>query len=513
MIDINPSVVIEDSKGNRYFFYYRDSSIYYREVPITGNTKDTILISQANADFAAAIDSDDSIYITCNSRYKGILLFTYINQGWKFESVVNLNNSASIYIMDMLVQNRSVHVFAAKRLPVANLFNVYHLQKNLNEQVTYVEYTWKKNSISEIYSQNIDYSFSIIPSKSGMIHYASVWYDGSSYFINYHCYDESIKYWLHRSLSISFKNQVALKLINHGKRIKLFSYSNDNEAGNIRHFSARSSAGTEIEFKETDNASIDTNGVVPFFFYDDRAIQLAWMKDNVFHQFTYDDSGGKWNKTLDLPINNDTGIHLFKFIRNSGSITITKGYYIIDSYYNIYRPIEHISSSLKVEKPQERPQTPAVAALETNGYLKQILEEIKELAESVQDLNKRMNQLEVGSFTRMQPAERNEPVQTSSSSDPAPEYQKSLKRSNFKERFMKNEKAPSYDKLISKQDNITTFVGKPSKSIGGENTLQEKDTKVIGPEKQAFASLESRYVSKTSRKSSSLLNKLGEFFK
>lgn len=513
MIDINPSVVIEDSKGNRYFFYYKDSSIYYREIPVTGNTRDTILISQANADFAAAIDTDDSIYITCNSRYKGILLFIYTNQGWKFESVVNLNNSTNIYIMDMLVQNGAVHIFAAKRLPVANLFNVYHLQKNLNEQVKYLEYAWKKNSISEIYSQNIENSFSMIPSRSGMIHYASVWYDGASYFINYHCYDDSVKYWLHRSLSTSFKNQVALKLINHGKRIKLFCYSNDSEAGNIRHFSARASAGSEIEFKEADSASIDTNGIVPFFFYDDKSIQLAWMKDNIFHQYTYDDSGGKWNKTLDLPINNDTGIHLFKYIRNSGSITITKGYFLIDSYYNIYRPIEHISSSLQVEKPLERPQTPAVAALEMNGYLKQILEEIKGLTDSVQDLNRRMNQLEVGGFTRLQPVERKEDVQSSSSSAPAPEYRKTLKRSNFKERFMKNEQAPSYDKLVSKQDNITTFVGKPSKSISSENTLQEKDTKAAGPEKQAFASSESRYVSKSSRKSSSLLNKLGEFFK
>ncbi len=511
MIDINPSIVIEDSKGNKYFFFYRDSSIYYREVPNMGsNTKDTILISQANADFAAAIDADDSIYITCNSRYKGILLFTYKNQGWKFESVVNQNNSVNIYIMDMLVQNGSVHVFAAKRLPVANLFNVYHLQKNLNEQVTYVEYSWKKNSISEIYSQNIDNSFSMISSKSGMLHYASVWYDGTNYFINYHCYDDSVKYWLHKSLSISFKNQVALKLINNGKRIKLFCYSNSSETGNIRHFSARASGGSDIDFKETDNSSIDTNGIIPLFFYDDKSIQLAWMKDSIFHQYTYDDSGGKWNKTLDLPVSYNTGIHLFKFIRNSGSITITRGYFLIDRYYNIYRPIEHISVSTQDETPVEEPQA---AAPEMNEYLKQILEEIKGLTDSVQNLNKRMGELEVGGLVRMQPSESNEAVQSSRSEVPDNEYRKVLKKSNFKEKFMRYEKAPSYDTLISKQDNITTFIGKPAKAVSGENTKEEKDTNATTLEKQAFAPPESRYISRSSHKSGSILHKIGEFFK
>lgn len=114
MADIKPSIVLEDSRGCKFFFYYRDSSIYYREVSNNGDTKDTILISQANADYAAVIDSDDTIYLICNSRYKGVLLFTYTNNGWKFESVVTLHNSSNIYIMDMLVASGSIHVFFFK---------------------------------------------------------------------------------------------------------------------------------------------------------------------------------------------------------------------------------------------------------------------------------------------------------------------------------------------------------------------------------------------------------------
>ena len=124
MTDINPSVMLEDSKGNRYFFYYKDSSVCYREVPVQGGVKDTILISQANGDYAAAIDADDTIYLTCNNRYKGILLFIYTSSGWKFEPVANLHNSSNIYIMDIIVQNGSIHIFFQK-LPVANMYNVF----------------------------------------------------------------------------------------------------------------------------------------------------------------------------------------------------------------------------------------------------------------------------------------------------------------------------------------------------------------------------------------------------
>lgn len=512
MADIKPSIVLEDSKGNRFFFYYKDSSIYYREVLITGDTKDTILISQANTDFAAAIDTDDAVYLTCNSRYKGVLLFIYTNLGWKFEPVVNLNNSPNIYIMDMLVQNGSIHIFFSKRLPIANLYNVYHLQKNIHEQISYIEYSWKKNSISEIYSQNIENSFSVIPSKGGIIHYASVWYDGTHYYINYYCYDDSIKYWIHNSLNISYKNQVSIKLINQNKKINLLCFSNDNEASNIHHFLSKSDRSSEIDFREINNSYVDTDSVVPLFFYDDKAIQLAWLKDHVFHQYTFDDSSGKWRKTIDLPVTTETNIHVLKLIRNSGSLSITKGYFLMDKNYNISRPIEHLSRNISEVKPKEKLQ--AAAAPEMNDYLKQILDEIKGLSDNVQHLNGRLENLESNTIIKRNSTGKDgdmppiRPEKNNSDSG-----SKTLKKSNFKEKFMKNDKLPNYDNLLIKQENVTTFIGKPVTNKNSVNTPQETEVNVDISGKQAFVAPGIRQQNGTSNKNNGFLRKIGEFFK
>lgn len=512
MADIKPSIALEDSKGNKYLFYYKDTSIYYREIQGTGDTKDTILISQANTDFAVAIDTDDTIYLTCNSRYKGVLLFTYTNLGWKFEPVINLNNSTNIYIMDMLVQNGYIHIFFSKRLPIANLYNVYHLQKNIKEQVSYIEYSWKKNSISEIYSRNIENSFSILQSKGGIIHYASVWYDGTQYFINFYCYDDSIKYWIHKNLNVSYKSSVAIKLINHNKKINLLCFSSDNEANNIHHFLSKSSGNSEIDFKEVNNAHVDTGGAVPLFFSDDKAIQLAWMKDNVFHQFTYDDSSGKWRKTIDMPVTSETNIHSLKLIRNSGSISINKGYFIMDKNYNISRPIEHITRDFPENKPKEKLQTAAVP--EMNDYLKQILDEIRGLSYNVKHLNDRIDSLESNTYFKKapmaKPAESTYSVSEKVHSDSG---NKALKKSNFKEKFMKSEKLPNYDNMLIKQENITTFVGKPAADKDSTNTTQAAEENKDTSEKRAFVAPGLNQRNETTKNDNGFLKRIGEFFK
>ena len=68
--------------------------------------------------------------------------------------------------MDIIVQNGSIHIFFSKKLPVANMYNVYHIHKNANDKTPYIEYSWKKNSLSEIYSQSIENSYSLLPVKT-----------------------------------------------------------------------------------------------------------------------------------------------------------------------------------------------------------------------------------------------------------------------------------------------------------------------------------------------------------
>ena len=525
MIDIRPSIVLEDSKSNRYFFYYKDSSIYYREVSDIGDTKDTILISQANNDYTAAIDADDTIYLTCNSRYKGVLLFIYTNNGWKFEPVVTLHNSSNIYIMDMLVLNGSIHIFFSKKLPVANMYNVYHIHKTINEQAPFIEYAWRKNSLSEIYSQNIESSYSLLPSKGGIIHYASVWYDGTHYYINYYCYDDSTKSWLQKSLNISYKNQAFIKLIHHNKKINLLCFSNESEASNIYHFLSKSSSAGETDFKDLNNSRVDTNGIIPLFYSDDKALQLAWVKDNVFHQYTFDDSSGKWRKAIDLPVTAETNMQIIKIIRSSSSLSITNGYFILDKNLNISRPIEHTSRSTTEDKPKEKVQT--AATNETSDYLKQILGEIKDLSENVKCLNSRIDSMESKTFVQNAAEEKQMellPAKSRTAANGDSEGSR-LKKSNFKEKFLKSGKTPNYDSLLMKQESITTFVGKPGANNESGDILQENKTsgETIGNEKQAYvhpgiapkkASVRNNTLgAETTEKSNSLIKKIGEFFK
>ncbi len=525
MIDIKPSLILEDSKGNRYFFYYKDSSIYYREVSGSGEAKDTILISQANSDFAASIDTDDTIFLTCNSRYKGVLLFIYTNFGWKFEPVINQHNSSNIYIMDMIAMNGSIHIFFSKKLPIANMYNVYHIQKNMKEQVPYLEYSWKKNSLSEIYSQNIESSFSVLTSRGGTIHYASVWYDGTNYYVNYYCYDSSTKAWMHKSLNASFKSQVFIKLVYHNKKINLLCFYNELQASRILHFISKSSGSADIDFKELSNTIIDAGGIIPLFYTDDKSIQMTWVKDHTFHQYTFDDSSIKWKKTIDLPVTPESNIQAVKIIRNSSANPVTKGYFLLDRNYNISKPIEH--SAKKSNGDQHKEKQGSAGSLETNDYLKRILNEIKGLTENVQHLNSRIEDLESNSYVQKEydrsPAALPASKQRTAGSDDI--RTPVLHKSNFKEKFMKSVKVPKYDNLLIKQDNITTFVGKPGASKAPDEIPKENKPKAMAEDsnKKADNSPESAPENESRTNPSepaedndnnnSIMKKIGEFLK
>lgn len=523
MSEPNPSIMVEDSKANRYFFYSKDSSIFYDEVSNSGDNKNTILITQINDGFAVSIDKDDTIYLTCNSRYKGILLFSYSGDGWKFESVINAHNSTNMHIMDMIVQNGSIHIFVSKKLSV-DIHNVYHIQKNIRENAPYSDYAWNKNSLSEIYSQNIENSYSLLPLKNGSIHYAGVWCDGTRYYINYYCYDESVKSWIHKNLSISYKNQISIKLIPHNKKINLLCFSVENGTGSIHHFWGKGGGGSEIDFKEFGNTRMDTNGTVPLFYADDKGIQAAWVRDYVFHQYTLDDSSGKWKKTLDLPLTAERRIYVLKIIKNSGLPSITKGYFLLNEKFNILKPAEFFSGSIAADKPKKAYENANESDIKFS--LNQILSEIKALSENMRSMDKRINGLERN--TSGNNAYDREHIVTYTEK---PEIDKitedsniKLKKSNFKEKFMNSRTAPNFESMLKKNQNITAFTGKENKnSVSGEIPQEIKDdNRTDANKKQAFATpgktvrqdTESTNANEneTSDKNT-LLKKIGEYFK
>lgn len=518
MLDIRPSTIVEDSRGNRCFFYYKDYSIYYREVTNTGEIKDTILISQVGSDFAAAIDAEDTLYLVCNSRYKGILLFIYTNYGWKFEYVITVHNSSNIYLMDMLAFNGSIHIFFSKKLPLPNIYNIYHISRDLNDPSPYAEYAWRKNILSEIYSQNIEQSYSIIQVKGGLIYFAGIWHDGTNHYINYCCYDDGTKSWIHKSLPASYKNGVNIRLIYHNKKVNLFCFSEVGDGNNLHHFTNKPYGSGEIEFKHLYSTKIEAQGTTPSFYADEKAIRMEWIKDRVYFQYIFDEASGKWKKSIELPQTADADMLYLRVIKNTGSaLHSSKGFYLLDMGYNFAKPLEHSVKSGKAEKSAEKPanDVPSEAA----DYLKEILNEIKSLSDSIKYLNKRLDSLE---GNRELPALPALPAPLSNKTPENPV----LKKSNFKEKFMKSTSSPDYKNLFLKQEGISAFAGKPAEDRGkpGEIAKESKPAADASKnEKQAFVKppikSDKSDVGKNDienpedYKYNNIFKKIGEFFK
>ena len=137
---------------------------------------------------------------------------------------------------------------------------------------------------------------------------------------------------------------------------------------------------------------MDTNGTVPLFYADDKGIQAAWVRDYVFHQYTLDDSSGKWKKTLDLPLTAERRIYVLKIIKNSGLPSITKGYFLLNEKFNILKPAEFFSGSIAADKPKKAYENANESDIKFS--LNQILSEIKALSENMRSMDKRINGLE-----------------------------------------------------------------------------------------------------------------------
>ncbi|MGE5631231.1 MAG: hypothetical protein ACM3TR_09075 [Caulobacteraceae bacterium] len=516
MSDIKPSAVIEDSHGNRYFFYYKDNSICYKEVANSGETKDTILISQVNSDFAVTIDTDNTLYLICNSRYKGLLLFYYNSLGWRFEQVINVHNSSALYLMDILVINSSIHVFFLKKLPIANMHTVYHMIKDANEQNSFPELSWKKSSLSEIYAQNIDNAYSLLHTKNGCLHFSCVWYDGTNYFINYYCYDSSTKAWTYKTLQTAYKSYPYVKLIYHNKNINLLCFISENGNNFVQHFVSKAANSNSIEFKQLYMEKVDTVNIVPVFFYDDKSVHLSWIKDSVYFQYTLDDSAYKWNKNIELPVNSDMSLIYMSILKNSGTVHVNKGYFLIDKSYKIIRPLEINLKNYAVDTPKEKGET---ISNDMNEYAKEILNEIKALSENVKHLSSRLESLEkTDSRKNYEGNAKQDKVETFNVRQSNTIENQPLKKTAFKEKFMKSNPLPSYESLLEDRNNVSVFASKPgdNKKKTAEASQSKKPDDMyssVPARPTADAKADNIQENPAESKYNNIFKKIGEFFK
>jgi hypothetical protein len=523
MIDIKPSAVVIDSQNNKFFFYYKDSSIYCREATNTGEIKDTILVNQVNSDFSVAADMDDNLYLVCNSRYKGIMLFVCTDFGWKFEYVVNTYSSSNIYIMDMFIINGSIHLFFSKKLPLPHSYNIYHISKSLSSQAPYVEPVWKRNSLSEIYSQNLEQSCSVVPGKDYSIHFAGVWHDGANHYINYCFYDDNKKSWLHNSLPMAYKSNVRLFLLYFNEKLSLFCFYNDSNGNNFHHFVNRSTDSSDMDFKHLYSTRIDNLDVISSFYVDKEGIFTEWIKDRIYHCYLFNEASEEWKKEIELPIASDLDLFYLKKIKNDGnSQQSIKGYYILDKNYELIKPLEYISYSTTEIKSTEKLQNSI--SIDTDEYLKEILEEIRSLSDSMKHLNSRIDNLE-GKFVEAE-SKADKKVSPYMSKKQLPSTNTPLKKSGFKEKFMNSNNSPTFQSLLMNQESISTFKSVPY-SNGCKGSDKANMNRAYVDEKtsenRAYVEPASNNkkppitgdtpIYKSDYKNSSILKKIGEFFK
>jgi hypothetical protein len=257
---------------------------------------------------------------------------------------------------------------------------------------------------------------------------------------------------------------------------------------------------------------------------------MEWIKGHIYYQYVYEESSGKWKKTIELPQAADSDIFYMKTLKNTGGLVYTaRGYYLIDKSYKITKPMEYMARNTQPEKPAEK-VAEKLAEKEDTGipnenseYLKQILNEIKNLSDDVRYLNRRIEGLENTSSIKNNAKEENAvrlaPRSVMTQESP------SLKKSSFKEKFMKST-TPDYKSLMLNQDGISLFESKPSQTPDkpGENIIESKSAAdAKASENRAFAEppankgmaadKNSDAENASEYKYNNVFKKIGEFFK
>ena len=128
----------------------------------------TLSYKSVERGFAATIDTDDTIY-WLQQQIQGVLLL-YIQAWWDLNPL-DLPTVQYIYYGYYIAERLHTY-FLFKKLPVI-IWQCLSIHKNANDKTPYIEYSWKKNSLSNILS-SIENSASLLPVKNGIIHYASV---------------------------------------------------------------------------------------------------------------------------------------------------------------------------------------------------------------------------------------------------------------------------------------------------------------------------------------------------
>lgn len=460
--------VIEDSLRNKYFLYYSDNSVFCKEVSKDGISRDTIIATNVIDNFLAAIDLQDRVYVACQNKEKRVFLFVNTKGEWKQAYTLSIQGSGNITLLSLFGINKTLNIIYAKEMTIANFYNIYHLYRSNDSDSNSINNTWKKNNICEMYAEDISSSYSSIMTREGALHIVCEWFDGSNYLINYCWFDSSDESWKKKVITTLFKKDIILNILYEDSLIHLLCYTYEDETSAIFYYVKKEGGDKDFEFCCVNKINTEMK-VSPCFHLEGSIIYLSWILDNSFYQYALNKEQKLWNKKLSSSIPANEIIRLLEYFRNrKGKYwIIKKTYFTIDYKYNINLPyfkdrIKNDTNSIVTEKTLVKN-----ADSDLISYIPYLIDEVQSLSQMMKSISDRLDQIESKNISTDDIKATNNTKKTIQVSQHENSDINKLKKSNFKDQFMKS------NKLLNRPEATSIYVG--SANIPTPDELSKKE--------------------------------------
>lgn len=391
MYNKNYTFLLEDSIGNKYYFFYKDYSIFYNEIKCTKEEKETLLINAVQNKFLATIDAENTLYVVCYSKNKSVVMFSFKDNNWKMEEILNVPENMNIVLMDILIVDSNIHVIYATQLPVSNFYNIYHM--------LFKDSMWTKNNISEIYCANLDKSYSSTVTTDNVIHFINVGYDGKKYMLIDNYYDNDNSKWISQNVVSLNNDNITLQLLcnNVNDEIHLLCHTNEENTSIIFYFIKKLKVSNEFEFICLSKIIKDTSNVNPIFFIYNTKIFAAWIADAIYNEYSLNIQSNEWELSIQVPIRHiEENIDLVQFIKNNDSNFIfNKQSSFVDDKFNIINPytLEFNGTDGKQNMFELAKENEEINK-QKKDYIPYLADQMKILSATIKSLNSKLNELD-----------------------------------------------------------------------------------------------------------------------
>lgn len=374
-------VVIEDAYNNKYYFGYANSSIICKEISYYGNIKETMLVNQVSEAFLVALDKDNVIYLACHSKNKGIILFTYADKSWLMEEIVYINPTISVCLLDMFIIGKTIHILYATSLPLLNYYNVYHLHD--------MSGSFKKSSISEIYSEDLERSFCAALIKDSLMSFIGIWNDGRSNILNYYHYDFEADTWTSSKVAVLSNSNIRVDLLVHGTRFHLLCHAFEDNLTILFYFTKKALDTDSFEFISMSKFELDERDQKPVFYFHEDQLYAEWLNEKALYRMQFTAETRNWSEQIIIPF--DSPPIAVKHLKTTSSGIISGlRYAYIDGNMNI-NTVEYEMKPVE-EDDQSEIQSEPLKIQSMDELIPYLVKQISTLTEDIKTIQTKLNQ-------------------------------------------------------------------------------------------------------------------------